>query len=743
MTILMAGHYLSLVTRPLILGLQLASVLVLGTWLTICIVKPRARPRTPLLLPVFVAIAAYSASALFSQRPRLSLESTIGGLGFALAFVFATRLLTEAWFRARAATLLILLSTSISVLYIVQVFYYWIDWWMVIGRISIPPLRPTWAGLNFGSPNVVGTFLLLAGPLAVVLLRARTGSRVPALLLGTLVAIALFLTGSRGAYLGAVLGAVTVIALAATFRDLPSIKAMLAGSARRRRGVLVFGVAIGLAVLLPSVVYRFATGGDTVRFDLWKAALTIFAEHPVTGGGPGTWVQLKVAANPVGVPNNIFNNAHNMYVQAAAELGIVGIAALLLLVYAVGRRLLRATREDSLGPQAIAVLGGLVGLGAQLMVENMIRLPAICLLIVVVVAWVDAGLPSVAQIAGPRRVTSKGGPLSQALPVVGLAALVWVLPALARMDLAANESAYGDSWAMTGNWRAALDSYETAISTDPGFTLYEIDRASALARLGRTEEARTALGLAIDRDPVAINQIGLAVLNAELGDNQSATAWARSGLALGIGEPTVAINAGRVGEQTGDIELALDGFASAVAWSPALAGSPFWGQPERLTTKDAVVQAARTRVSELDAALIAAYAGQFDMARAELDRLPDTGTRAIYLAATAWLEGDPAAAIRLLDARLQRNPLDWTAAAWAAKIARLSGEEAEALRYTRWAIAVQGDTAPTTILEKTIIASGEPEAVYAGLPKGYPSAVYLRTNSPYLLMPQLVLVGTR
>ena len=55
-----------------------------------------------------------------------------------------------------------------------------------------------------------------------------------------------------------------------------------------------------LAAVVPLLAVRFAQGGDALRINLWRSAAAIFLRDPLTGSGPGTWVQLKVATSPPG-----------------------------------------------------------------------------------------------------------------------------------------------------------------------------------------------------------------------------------------------------------------------------------------------------------------------------------------------------------------------------------------------------------------------------------------------------------
>jgi O-antigen ligase len=727
---------------------QVIGIAVLGGWLAISLVRREWRPRTPLLVPLALASAAYLASALVSQRPRLSLEPTIAGLGWALAFLFLTRLLSMPWFRARGAVLMTAFVAIVAIGYLIQVGDEWITWWGLIGRFAVPPLRPSFAALFLGSPNLIATALMLWAPLVIVLALARY-PRWIGVALAAASATAVFVSGSRGAYLGIGLGGVSALGLLATRRG--SLRAMansLAGGVRRRPIALVPGVlAIALgAAFAPSVILRFAQGGGDLRIDLWKSAMTIFGEHPILGAGPGTWVQLKVAANPPGVPNLILPHAHDMYVQAAAELGIVGLLALGLLAVAIFRRLWAGWRSDR-WLEAGAVIVSLAALAGQSLVDNFSNLPFICLMVVTLVAWVDGGLvldedaPAVARRAGARPTLDRWqrGPL---VPVVGLIAIVVAIPTLLRVDQAATTAQQGNEAALAGHWEIALDDFEAARAEDPGFTQYEIQTAGALARVARTAEARDLLAHAVKTDPVAVNVIGLASLEADLGDRESALAHVREAIEFGIGEPVVALNAGLVAERLGETELALEQLADAIAWDPPLARPELWTYPPRTISSASIISAARAKVDGLTAALILAYAGDAVGAREELSALPPSGVRDTYLAATEWLASGPAVALHDLELRLQADPNDWFAAAWAARIAHLHGMAAVEDRYERWAMAVQGDAAPLVISEISAIPAAL-DSWDAGLPGTYPWAVYLRPTVPYLLMPQLTLIGQR
>lgn len=734
---------------------QAIAIVVFGGWFAISLMRPSWRARTPLLVPVVLACLAYVASGLVSQRPRLSLEPTIAGIGWAVAFLFLSRLLADRWFRARVAAVMTAFVTVVAVGYLIQVAIEWMSWWNLIGRFAIPPLRPSFAALFLGSPNLIATALLLLGPLVVTIAWGEYRRRALAVALALVSLAAIFVSGSRGAWFGAAVGVVVAIGLVVARLSLRHTLRELRQAFGRRPVLLVPVVAVGLAglVFVPSVLQRFGQGGEGLRLDLWRSALSIFAAHPVFGAGPGTWVQLKVAANPVGVPNLSLPHAHDTYVQAAAELGIVGLVALLVLVVAVVLRFrqgFRATTDDHAAPtlslEAAAVIVSAAAIAGQSLVDNFSNLPFVCLIVVSLVAWVDGRLSEReaerAEAAGSTlRGISWRIAKSRVLAAAGLVAIALAFPTLLRVDGAAIQSQSGNDDARRGDWGLALLKYDLARQADPGFTLYELQAASALARLGRTEEARAILAGAVESDRVAINLIGLAALEAERGSQEAARALASDAMGLGYGESTIALNAGLIAERFGDDATALDRYANAIAWNPPVAESDFWSEAARLVPKQVVVDTAVRRTDPFVAALIRAYAGDAPAAQAALAAMPVSPTRDAYVAAVLGVSGDTLASLAKFDALLQANPSDWFAAALAARIAHRASNEIAAARYARWAVTVQGDSAPGVFSEALLPASADDP--WAGLPSTYPWSTYLRPDTPFLTIVDLTAIGIR
>jgi hypothetical protein len=88
------------------------------------------------------------------------------------------------------------------------------------------------------------------------------------------------------------------------------------------------------------------------------------------------------------------------------------------------------------------------------------------------------------------------------------------------------------------------------------------------------------------------------------------------------------------------------------------------------------------------------------------------------------------------------NPSDWFTAAMAARIAHRANDDSTASAYATWGNIVQGDSAPSVIMEASVVPAPIDD-VWAGLPSNYPWSTYLRPDAPFLALPELTLIGLR
>ena len=158
--------------------------------------------------------------------------------------------------------------------------------------------------------------------------------------------------GSRGAVLTFFVG----IACTAAALGLRRCLVVLAGAAAV---LLVAAFLFELPLLL-----KFSHIMNDGRLSHWATAWTLFLEAPLLGHGLHTFIDTSL--HPQGVPW-----AHNLYLQALAEQGVIGLVTLApLLLYAIvtswrARRLPMAEQRIV----AAGALGALVGFCAASAVE--------------------------------------------------------------------------------------------------------------------------------------------------------------------------------------------------------------------------------------------------------------------------------------------------------------------------------------------------------------------------------------
>jgi hypothetical protein len=223
-------------------------------------------------------------------------------------------------------------------------------------------LRPRLSG-PIGEQNRYGQILLVLVPLAVSRIRVeqRLVLRALAAALTVLILAGIVLSFSRGAAVALAVVAVAMVVIGFV----------------RLRHLLV--TALALAVLVMSIVPDYALrvrslgAADTAtavdsradaairgRATENLAAFATFRDHPLLGAGPGGFFRRysQEEANKLGLRFLGKNRrAHNMYLEIAADTGIVGLGAFLAIVAVTLAQLWRVARLwAALGREDLSVL---------------------------------------------------------------------------------------------------------------------------------------------------------------------------------------------------------------------------------------------------------------------------------------------------------------------------------------------------------------------------------------------------
>lgn len=189
------------------------------------------------------------------------------------------------------------------------------------------------SGGYFANGNDFGMAMVIVVPLAFYLLMS-VRSRIAKIVAGTLTfafVIALLRSGSRGAALGLLAGVVLI--WARSRRKLVTL-------------VLVCAFVAGFwAVASEPWKERFLNAQHyeedstaSSRITLWKGGIGMFVDHPWIGVGINNFSPNWVSKyRPAGV-SGVATVVHNIFIQAASELGIGGLAVVIAVLILIFRR---------------------------------------------------------------------------------------------------------------------------------------------------------------------------------------------------------------------------------------------------------------------------------------------------------------------------------------------------------------------------------------------------------------------
>jgi O-Antigen ligase len=310
----------------------------------------------------------------------------------------------------------------------------------------------------------------------------------------------------------ATLGCVIAVAVARYALDGPIARLRLpAVRPRLTAVVLVAAAAIALVALNPVAdVNRFANPANPAasgspgqrdlfsasgsgRSQYWEAAIDAFASDPITGVGAGNYTLYWNAHPEIARP---LLNAHSLYLETLAELGILGLA-LVVGFFAAAAFGAWGTATESHGGEIAAATGILAAGAVSAGLDWTWQLPA-AFAPVVVAAALLTGHASPARASTPETTHRwSRGRIGIAVAAVAIAwASIWaagvVLFTDLKLDASRAAAARGDLD------RAATDARQAA-SAQPWSPEPRIQLALVEELGGDLRAARSAAGQAIDR----------------------------------------------------------------------------------------------------------------------------------------------------------------------------------------------------------------------------------------------------
>lgn len=590
------GSFYSDFNFPLRVFNQVLVTALLGGWLIIKLRRGEPFPRTALDGPILAWLAAHVGAALLGLSPRFSLEKLWIPLTYMLAFYMLvdlhrkgqTVIVARGLYMSAGVVCLVGLVEFASWYFGLPLLSQSAQSWPAIGGLQ-HPLPPTLYRLNFtlnGATPLSAYLALLIPPALGILITTRNHDDRQAIAAWLVLALIVEgLSQSRGGVL-ALLVSLPLTGLGWWFTRQRSrqISVWRPGLRAARRPALVVALAVGLllAILVgPTWLERtFNRSGSTqFRVTLWEVALTTFREHPLTGAGPYNFGRSLLRRNDPALPRLQIMTAHNVYLNTAAELGAVGLAAGGWLLLTAGRAWLTRWRGTADVPAQVLVAAAgaaLAGLAVQSLVDTFAAAPNV-LPILALAAFALTDSVEGRQRAVPARTTR---PRLKPLTALALLALVLYALGLAWLDVGQLHFQRSVNLAKQGSLASAIVAAEWAHQIDPTMSLYTFqlaylqgqmtDRPDALAKAAALYQA----GLAAE--PVEGRQTAnLAAVLWQTGNHAAAIdAMARATSASF--DPVWIVNLGYFYQQIGNMEQAIEAYGQALAISPSLAGSEFW-----------------------------------------------------------------------------------------------------------------------------------------------------------------------
>lgn len=328
---------------------------------------------TPLHICIFVFVGVFGVLTCLTENMQIAIEGLRALVQYVLWF-FATIQLLNGRFSVKNLLKIFVCVTGVLGVHGI---------WQYITKVEMPE---TWVESSesvrtrvfsiFTSPNVFGSLLVLAIPIAISLMFVEKSWRHKAVcgIIALAMLGALVFTYSRGAWLGFCVAVFVYVLI----KD-------------RRLIALVATLGVAVLAFVPSISNRllFMFSGEYLassmqggRLIRWLTAIDIIKEHPLIGVGIGKFGG-AVAMNhdlSVVVQGQRVDTFYmdNNYLKIGVESGILGLSIFLWLMYQVfvtSVKTIGITRDAYMKEVAIGILAGLSGVMFHNCVENVFEVP--------------------------------------------------------------------------------------------------------------------------------------------------------------------------------------------------------------------------------------------------------------------------------------------------------------------------------------------------------------------------------
>ena len=717
---LLGGSWLGIYTVEIRIFTLVVAAVVLSAWGIGLARDPTWRPRTSLGIGFGLAGISWLVSTSLSRAPRVSLEYAGWAIVLVALYLFLVQILRRPDLRKVLGIASLGVALAISIGYIGSTGQLWLEWWSLVGHVGPPPLRPAFESLTYGNPSAVLTVTLLlwlAG--TALVLPARDRASIAVIGIGLLVLVVALISGSRSGWLAMALGG-AIAAIAGATMARHAIKRFSRRLMVPAALVLLVGGGATTA-FLPGILARISAGGQELRLAYAASAIRMFDASPIIGTGPGTWAIQRISFTAVGEPDAYVPHAHDVYLQALAEFGILGGIAGVALAGSVLYLIWRALRADDNVQRGwgLAALFATTYFATHNVLDSYANMPAALMAWSIPIALLDAAEMTRRPATIGRPGSFHGDALGRLPAVLGVGAVGLLVAAIAGLSVSERWAAIGDEAARAGtagDWATSYALASEAVTADPEMTPYQVTLGLAAAALGHPDEAAVAFRSAAERDGLPLTWLDLAVMEANLGHSGAASMALVSAMRLGRQQAPVALGAAAVYLRLGDRRAASDALVASLIAIPGLAADPEWrAMADDALGADTAIGDALDVSSGVVAWEIALTAGKRGLANNLLGSI-DGPTRETAELVTGAFDGDATATSRLIEHALSR-PFDRFAMDWAGRMAIASGRLDDALRVRRLAELATSDAAVGYAITVTsggsgVASAGDPTTFY-------------------------------
>ena len=555
-------------------ALRLLTGLIGASVVLACIIFPIRQPDRVDRL-VVVATVLFALAGMVSLFPRQALDATLTATAYAAAFLLARGVLDQ----PAARTMLERVLMGLSAFFTLAAAATWvpdiIQLWALSDWQVFPPLDLPLASGGWGYRYDVALLIAILYPAwwSGRPSRLRWAFAIP---FGMLALGAIIITGSRALWLATavaslVVGAPLVVRLWRQHRW-----------ARVTVGASLIVVAIGALVLAEPLMDRALTVTSLeYRVRMWGPLTELWLANPVAGVGPGSFPWALQLTPYFETDSWAPRSPDNVLFQLLPEAGLLGLAALALIVAAVGPAVWKGR---SGGARWALVTCAVVSIGS-----NPTEWP---FLVVLILAWAAYAAPRQRADDGvPPRGRWRGPVLVSSVAALGL---ICAAQSSIWFGMLAYENARMS--AERGDFRASIDDLTTAIALDPGMGLYW--RQRGVGWLFVDEAGRAVADLEATTDINPSDDLAWrvrAMAHAANGETAAAIQAIEAALRIQRSDAANLLIAASLYSETGEHETAASMLAELVQAWPMVVGAPGWSELDVSVSTQELVDAAQAR----------------------------------------------------------------------------------------------------------------------------------------------------